>query len=149
MTVIRSRNLTFEPHTCGWSTISSHMTFFAGWSIHRELKCLICVSNTDCFRLMHGGKISYFDCHRRWLLQNHKFRQEQNTFWKDTIVTKGPPKRLSGAQIVDMLDKLMPNLERPRYFKVTERHNWTHKCVPWELPYILVLSLMHNIDVMH
>jgi hypothetical protein len=40
---------------------------FARWSIHEELTCLICGSDTDCFRLTHGGKISYFDCHRRWL----------------------------------------------------------------------------------
>jgi hypothetical protein len=25
------------------------------------------MSDIDYFRLMHGGKISYFDCHRRWL----------------------------------------------------------------------------------
>jgi hypothetical protein len=48
---------------------------FAGWTIHEELTCLICGSDTDCFRLMHGGRISYFDCHRCWLPQKHKFRQ--------------------------------------------------------------------------
>jgi hypothetical protein len=90
---------------------------FAGWTVHEELTCPICGSDTDCFRLTHGGKISYFDCHRRWLPQKHKFRQEQNTFWNDTIVTKGPSKHLSGAQIVDMLDKLMPDPERPGYYQ--------------------------------
>jgi hypothetical protein len=40
---------------------------FVGWSVHRELTCLICGSYTDCFHLTHGGKISHFDCHRRWL----------------------------------------------------------------------------------
>jgi hypothetical protein len=34
------------------------------WSVHGELACPICGSNMDCFRLMHEGKISYFDCHR-------------------------------------------------------------------------------------
>jgi hypothetical protein len=90
---------------------------FASWSIHKELTCPICGSDTDCFYLTHGGKISYFDCHRRWLPQKHKFRQEQNTLRKDTIVTKGPLKHLSGTQIVDMLDKLVPDLERPMYFE--------------------------------
>jgi hypothetical protein len=47
---------------------------FAGWSIHGELTYPICGSDTDCFCLMHGGKISYFDCHRRWLPRKHKFR---------------------------------------------------------------------------
>jgi hypothetical protein len=109
-------------------------TIFAGWSIHGELTCPICRLDTDCFRLMHGGKTSYFDCHRRWLPRKHKFRQEQNTFWKDTIVTKGPLKRLSGAQIVDMLDKLTPDPKRPEYFEgYGEMHNGTHKCTLWEL----------------
>jgi hypothetical protein len=97
---------------------------FAGWSIHGELTCLICSLNTDCFRLTHGGKISYFDCHRCWLPQKHDFKQEQNKFQKDTTVTKGPPKCLSGAQIVDMLDKLTPDPERPGHFEgYREMHN--------------------------
>jgi hypothetical protein len=50
------------------------------WSIHRELTCSICGLDTDYFRLTHGAKISYFDCHRRWLPQKHNFRQEQNIF---------------------------------------------------------------------
>jgi hypothetical protein len=90
---------------------------FAGWSVHGELTCPIFGSDTDCFHLVYGGKISYFDCHRRWLPQNHKFRQEQNAFRKDTTITKGSLKCLSGAQIVDMLDKLMLDPERPGYFE--------------------------------
>jgi hypothetical protein len=75
-----------------------------------------------------------------------KFRQEQNAFKKDTIITKGPPKHLSGAQIVDMLNKLTLDPERPWYFKgYGETHNWTHKYALWELLYMSVLILMHNI----
>jgi hypothetical protein len=80
---------------------------FAGWSVHREFTCPICGSDIDHFCLTHGGKINYFDYHRRLLPRKHKFRQEQNAFKKDDIVTKGLPKCLSGPQIVDMLDKLM------------------------------------------
>jgi kynurenine formamidase len=61
---------------------------FAGWSVHGELICPICGTGIDCFCLMHGGKISYFYCHRRWLPQNHYFIQEQNAFQMDTTVTK-------------------------------------------------------------
>jgi hypothetical protein len=73
--------------------------------------------DTDCFHLTHGGEISYFNCHRCWLPQNRKFMQQKNAFKKDNIVTKGPPKHLSGPQIIDMLDKLMSNPERPGYFE--------------------------------
>jgi hypothetical protein len=62
----------------------------------------------------------------------------------------GPSKRLSGPQIVDMLDKLTTDTERPGYFEgYREMHNWTHKYALWELPYKLVLILMYNIDVIH
>jgi hypothetical protein len=94
---------------------------FASWSVHGELTCSICGSDIDCFRLTHGGKINYFDCHRRWLPRKHKFRQEPNSI-KDNIVTKGLSKRLSGPQIVDMLDKLTLDPERPGFLKVIERH---------------------------
>jgi hypothetical protein len=53
------------------------------------------------FHLMYGGKIIYFDCHRRWFPRKHRFRQEQNAFQKDTTLTKGPLKCLS-TQIVDI-----------------------------------------------
>jgi hypothetical protein len=85
---------------------------FASLSIHGELICLICGSNTDCLRLTHGGKISYFDWHRCWLPR------------KDNTITNGLPKRLSGSQIVDTLDKSTPDPERPAYFKgYRETHN--------------------------
>jgi hypothetical protein len=49
-----------------------------------------------------------------------------------------------------MLDKLTPDPERPGYFEGYKQvHNWTHKCGLWELLYMSVLILMHNIDVMH
>jgi hypothetical protein len=97
---------------------------FAGWSIHGELTCPICDLDTDYFCLTHGGKISYFNCHRRWLPRKHNFKQEQNAFWKDTTATKGPSKHLRGKQIINMLDKLMPDPERPEYFEgYGETHN--------------------------
>jgi hypothetical protein len=67
MTITRSRNLTIESRTCGRSMILRHTTFFAGWSVHEELTCLICGLDTCCFYLTHGCKISYFNCDRRWL----------------------------------------------------------------------------------
>jgi hypothetical protein len=132
-----------------WS-VHNFKDIFVGLSVHRELTCSIRGAYTYCFCLTHGGMISYFDCHRRWLPQNHKFTQQKNTFKNDNIVTKGPPKRLSDPQTVDMLDKLTPDPKRPRHFNgYRETHNWTHKCGLWELSYMPVLILMYNIDDMH
>jgi hypothetical protein len=91
--------------------IHDFMTYniFVGWSIHDRLTCLICRSDTDCFCLTAGGKISYFDYHRRWLPPKHPFRMQKDSFRKDTIIKKGPLKRLSGSETAENLSKLVLN----------------------------------------
>jgi hypothetical protein len=122
---------------------------FAGWSCHGLLTCPICGKDTDCFRLEFGGKICYFDCHKRFLPENHPFRFQRNAFRKDTIVTKGPPKRMSGTEILAMLKDLKMNTDGNGYVGFGTEHNWTHICGLWDLPYVKSLILMHNIDLMH
>jgi hypothetical protein len=124
-------------------------SIFAGWSVHDILTCPICVSDNDCFRLTASGKINYFDCHRHWLPPKHPFRMRKDSFGKDTVAKKGPPKRLSGPEIAENLSKLVLNREGNEYEGYGEEHNWTHICALWELPYAQALILMHNIDVMH
>jgi hypothetical protein len=46
---------------------------FVRWSVHERLTCPICRSDTDCFYLTSGGKISYFDCHRCRLPTKYPF----------------------------------------------------------------------------
>jgi hypothetical protein len=124
-------------------------SIFARWSVHGRLTCLICVSDTDSFCLTTGGKISYFDCHRRWLPPKYSFRMQKDSFRKDTIVKKGPPKHLSGPEIAEKLSKVVLNREENVYEGYGEEHNWIHICALWVLPHARALILMHNIDVMH
>ena len=84
-----------------------------------------------------------------FLPENHSFRFQRNAFRKDTIVTKGSPKRLSGSEIEAMLNALKEKEDGHGYEGFGKNHNWTHKCGLWELPYAKSLILMHNIDVMH
>jgi hypothetical protein len=70
---------------------------FAGWSVHGRLTCPICHTDTDCFRLTSGGKISYFDYHQHWLPPKHLFRTQKDSFRKEIVIKKGPPKCLSGT----------------------------------------------------
>jgi hypothetical protein len=44
---------------------------FSGWSCNGLLICSICMKDTSCFCLKFGGKICYFDCHRRFLPLDH------------------------------------------------------------------------------
>jgi hypothetical protein len=122
---------------------------FAGWSCHGILTCPICGEDTLCFRIKFGGKICYFDCHRCFLPEDHRFRFDRNAFKKDTIVTRGPPKRLSGEEIFARLNDLKLNEHGNRFEGYGTEHNWTHKCGLWEFHYMKALILMHNIDVMH
>jgi hypothetical protein len=82
---------------------------FAGWSVHGRLTYPICHSDTNCFYLTAGEKISYFDCHRRWLPPKHPFRTQKDSFRKDTVVKKGQPKHLSGPKTAKNLSKLVIN----------------------------------------
>jgi hypothetical protein len=64
------------------------------------------MDDTDAFRLQHSSKVTFFDCHRRFLPSNHLFRNDTRLFLKGKPVRKGPPKRKFGADIIKMLDDL-------------------------------------------
>jgi hypothetical protein len=108
------------------------------------------MKDTSCFHLKlgGGGGISYFDCHSCFLPLDHPFRLDNDTF-KDNIVLKGPPRRLSSLEIADILENLVLKKNGEEFVGYEKEHNMTHKCALWELPYVKVLILMHNVDVMH
>jgi hypothetical protein len=84
-----------------------------------------------------------------FLPEDQPFRFDRNAFRKDIIVTRGPPKRLSGPEILARLNDLRLNEHGNCYEGFGTEHNWTHKCGLWKLPYVKALILMHNIDVIH
>jgi hypothetical protein len=65
---------------------------FAGWCVHGRLNCPICMDDTDVFRLEHGKKVPFFDCHQRFLPSNHEFKNDTRSFLKGKTVRKGPSK---------------------------------------------------------
>jgi hypothetical protein len=95
------------------------------------------------------GKICYFDWHRHFLPLDHSIRLGRDAFKKGNIVLEGPSRHLSGSEITDMLNNLVLKENGDEFIGYGNEHNWTHKCVLWELPYVKALILMHNIDVMH
>jgi hypothetical protein len=120
---------------------------FSGWSTHGRLCCSLCIGDTDAFCLKYGGKFCFFDYHRRFLSHDHPFRSQRDVFRKDTIVTKGPLKRLTGQEIVATHCRLIATDDGFEGFK--EEHNWNHIAAIWSLPYATALILPHNLDVMH
>ena len=125
------------------------MVFSLDGSFHGNLTCPICGKETDYFCLQFEGKISYFNCHRCFLPRNHTFRLQRNTFRKDTVVTKGPLKHLSGQKIADMLSNLVLFANGDEFVVFGTEHNWTHICELWELSCFKVLIMRHNINLMH
>jgi hypothetical protein len=107
------------------------------------------MKDTSCFRLKFGGKFCYFDCHRHFLPLDHSFRLDSDAFKKGNIVLEGPPRRLRGLEITDILDNLVFKEHRDELVGFGNEHNWTHKCALWELLYAKALILMHNINIMH
>jgi hypothetical protein len=57
-------------------------------------------------RLEYSRKVTFFDCHRRFLPLSHAFRGDKRSFLKGKTVRKGPPKRKLGADIMKMLDDI-------------------------------------------
>jgi hypothetical protein len=118
----------FNLHVAYLWSIHDYLAYgkFIGWCVHDRLNCLICMEDSDAFRLEHGRKVSFFDCHRRLLPSNHPFRSDRRSFLKGKTVRKGPPKRKLGAEITKMLDGLKES-ENGEFEGYGEKHNWTHK----------------------
>jgi hypothetical protein len=106
------------------------------------------MNDIDAFRLQHRRKVSFFDCHQRFLPLNHEFWNDTWSFLKGKTIIKGPPKRKFEADIIQMLDDLKES-ENGVFDGCGVNHNWTHKSCLWELPYAKALILPHNIDLMH
>jgi hypothetical protein len=64
------------------------------------------MDKSDAFRLQHGRKVSFFDCHQRFLLLSHEFRSDKELFQKGKSIRKGPPRRKLRVDIVKMLGEL-------------------------------------------
>jgi hypothetical protein len=79
---------------------------FAGWCVQGQLNCPIYMDDTDAFRMQHSRKVSFFDCHRRFLLSNHEFRNDIRSFLKSKTIRKGPPKRKFRVDIIQILDDM-------------------------------------------
>jgi hypothetical protein len=106
------------------------------------------MNDYDAFRLEHGKKVTFFDCHQIFLPFNHPFKSDRRSFLKGKTIRKGSPKRKLGVDIMKMLDDLKES-ENGVFEGYGENHNWTHKSCLWELPYAKALILSYNIDLMH
>jgi hypothetical protein len=95
---------------------------FVGWCVHGWLNCTICMDDSDAFRLEHGRKVTFFDCHWRFLPSSHVFWGDKWSFLKGRTVKKWLPKWKLRADIVKMLDDLK-ELENGGFNGYDEKNN--------------------------
>jgi hypothetical protein len=95
---------------------------FVGWCVHGQLNCPICMDDSDAFRLEHGKKVTFFDCHRRFPSLSHAFRGDKWLFLKGKTVRKGPPKQKLRVDIMKMIDDLKES-KNGGFKGYCEKHN--------------------------
>src|SRR5262249_5754384 len=105
------------------------------------------------FTLKHGRKPCWFDCHRRFLPDDHPFRRQRDAFQKNKIERQGLSARLSGFEILSQLREIQLAATHSgtphRLPGFGKDHNWVRLSIFWELPYWPTLLVRHNLDVMH
>ncbi|KAG8362941.1 hypothetical protein BUALT_BualtUnG0021300 [Buddleja alternifolia] len=125
-----------------------------GWSTHGKLACPYCMSRIKSFRLKHGRKPCFFDCHRQFLPLDHPYRYQKDNFTKGRIETDSSIIRLTGEEL-EVTVASLPNIEfgrtkeKERIEGLGETHNWLKRSIFWDLPYWRANLIRHNLDVMH
>jgi hypothetical protein len=109
-----------------WS-IHDYLTYgkFVDWCVHGQLNCPVCMNDSYAFRLRRGRKVSFFDCHRRFLpLVMSSWVTE--SFQKDKSIIIWSLKRKHRADIMKMRSELK-ELQNGGFEGYGEKHNRTHK----------------------
>ncbi|KAG8366213.1 hypothetical protein BUALT_Bualt17G0053100 [Buddleja alternifolia] len=112
----------------------------SGWSTHGKLSCPYCMSGIKSFRLKHGRKPCFFDCHRQFFPLNHPYRYQKDNFTKGRIEIDPPFIRLTGEELEAVVASL-PTIEfgktkdKERIEGFGETHNWLKRSIFWDLPY--------------
>lgn len=144
----------------------------SGWSTKGTYACPVCATDYPGTSLKASGKLCYWG-HRRWLPANHPSRSMKAKF-NGEMEFKGPPKRMSGSEIVQQLSLyhnvkfgknrygtdgkliLKKDTKRKRKNKANEVNEtvelpkgWSKISIFFRLPYWEHLKIRHNLDVMH
>ncbi|XP_021775699.1 uncharacterized protein LOC110739547 [Chenopodium quinoa] len=123
----------------------------SGWATAGKKSCPHCMEKTKAFCLEHGGKVSWFDCHRQFLPTDHPFRNSKTAFCKNKVEKGAPPHIMSGEELWECVKDLPKATDGPDSIKrmKNEKKGWFKQSTLWELPYWKHLLIRHNLDVMH
>nr|XP_025625964.1 uncharacterized protein LOC112718415 [Arachis hypogaea] len=138
----------FRMHAALFWTISDFpgLDNQSGWNTHTSLACPSCNFDTVSRRLKHGMKYCFMG-HRRWLPDNHEYRQNMHSF-DGTTELRGPPSTLSGSAILSQIQS-----SRKRSHEALNAGNnplqWKKRSIFWDLPYWKDNLIRHCLDMMH
>ena len=122
-----------------------------GWSTKGKLACPVCMKSTRSKRLKHRRTFSFIG-HRRFLPSDHPYRNSRRQF-DNVVETEGPPRRLSGEEIIKEIGCLQNEFGKGQLSKKRKSlhsdNNWRKKSIFFELPYWSSNLLRHCLDVMH
>jgi len=95
------------------------------------------MQDTKAFQLRHGGKTSWFDCHRRFLPTNHPFRKSKKRFLKSKVEMNEPPYLMNKHQLWGFISDFPKVTDGPfdNLPEYGQFHNWTKRSIFWDLPY--------------
>lgn len=148
-----SRKQNFKLRAALLWTISDFPAYgmLSGWSTAGKKACPYCMNKSKAFWLEHGGKVTWFDCHRQFLPTDHPFRKNKTAFLKNKVENDMGPPILSGEELWQSVKDLPKATDAPESLEILkkEKKGWLKKSIFWDLPYWKDLLLRHNLDVMH
>lgn len=86
------------------------------------------------------NKNSWFYCHHIFLLYNHPFRRNKETFIQNLVEKSRPPPKLNRNDlrgIVDIMPTIIgsPILSDAHLIRYGVNHNWIKRSIFWDLSY--------------
>ena len=129
----------------------------SGWSTHGRLACPYCSVEAGAFLLDACKKPCWFDCHRQYLPEGHKFLKDKIKFRKNVKVRRVTSIPEPTGENIWQTIQHFPTVYEGTPFSTTFKkpdgfgvsHNWVKRSIFWELPYWRKLLIRHNLDVMH
>ncbi|GJX79094.1 hypothetical protein Tco_0327243 [Tanacetum coccineum] len=129
------------------------------WSTAGKKACPYCMENSKAFSLSNGGKVSWFDCHRQFLPEDHPFRWNpfrwnKNDFIKNRAKLSQSPLTLTGEQVIKQIDefelKEVTEIGGAEFnASISKSCRWRKHSIFWNLPYWSTNLIRQNLDVMH
>ena len=128
-------------------------SMLSGWGTAGKYVCLYCMEDSDAFSLTKGGKMSWFDNHRKFFPEDHLWRRNKRWFRKGRAVQKSAPPIWSGVDLINEIDdfgfKKVTELggeEINRRIQKSCGCGWKKRSIFWDLPYWKTNLIRHNLD---